>query len=933
MTPVPDRRLLDRQRELDLIDGAMRDAARGSGSLIAVTGGIGVGRTALLRALPPLAEQLGTRVLTAGAAPMEADFPFGVAGQLLDPFLPDPPEGDEPYGELLALTARHSERQPLLLLVDDLQWADPHSLRWIGRLARRIGHLRITAVVTLREGEHRAEEPRVHEIVGSAAHVLRPAPLGRASTAELVAARHGRAGGPVYVMACHEISGGNPMFLTALIDATAGVGGPDTARAAAVAVSPLPSLRERLAAALRAQPRPVRAMAEVLAVLGTHTAPELAGRLAGLDPTGRDTALRALRGLGLLTAGPEPRFAHRAVRDAAEDLLSPAEQEEHHVRAALLLHCAGYPAEEAAAHLLAAPSCEEDWAVEVLRAAGAAALHCGAPEDAARCLRRALLGSAPDGPERAALLVDLASAERAFDPAAAIRHLFQALDLIPAPAQRALAAVRIPPSLLGGCPPPSVEAIRELAHELGAPGHLAGGDREQALRLEARLRHVEVTAPGQLRTSAERLRSLGPDPSLHTAAERELVTVLLHGTTMAQGVSAAEAARLAHRLLQYEPATPDHAYTALPLLTHVLVAADSVGTIGPWLHTAQERARRDGATVPRAVISVELAHVLLAQGRLAEARAQVDEALALGVTDWATLQSLVGIVMVAVESRDTGLARKLLAYRRDGVRQGHQPSSLHLVRGSVAAGSGDLPTALEHFLEWGQTAERADWHNPAVFPWRSWAAGLHYRMGHMAQARELLEEECARAADWGSPVAIGRAQRVRGAVTEGEQGIALLRESLATLEASVNGLERARTAVLLGRRLRAAGRPEAATHLRRGREQALAGGVTWLADLAARELCAMASPVAPAAIESLTRSERRVAGLAARGIANRDIAELLEVSSRAVEKHLTHAYRKLDVAGRGELAALAHLLPDASAAPSGGAPTAPITVTRPKGHA
>lgn len=915
MTP-----LLDRQRELDAITHAMQAAepARGArGALLVVTGGIGIGRTALLRALPAIAERRGTQVLSASGALLEQDFPFGVVSQLLDPLLPgaplDPPE-DDPHGDWLALVADRSARRPLLILVDDLQWADPPSLRWLGYLAKRLANLRVTVVVTVREGDPRSEEPRLHDVTDRAAHVLRPSPLTRSGIAELVTARFGRPADPAYVTACHDVTGGNPMFLTATLAALAGTGEPVAAQATAVRTQRLTSLRERLAIALGSQPAPVRELAKALTVLDEGTDPELAGRLAGLDDTGREEAARRLHRLGLLAPGPALRFVHQAVRDAVEESMTPVEQEDVHVCAALLLHSGGHPAEQAAAQLLAATSCQDDWAVDVLRAAAEAALRRGAPEDAARYLRRALLGRSPSGPDRAALLVDLAVIERAFDPLAAIRHVSQALLLLPTATQRAKAAIRIPPSLLGGCPTPTVEVVAKVAGELGPAEILTGSDRELALRLEARLRHVAVIGPGELPGCADRLRALGPSPSLRTAAERELVTVLLHGATMTQGLTAAEAAPLANRILQYEPATPDHAHTALPLLAHVLIAADSTETIGPWLATARERARRENATVPQGVIAIELTHVLLAQGRLAEARAQADEVLALGVANWATLQSMTAVVLVAIESRDTELARRLLSYRPEGADHGYRPSSLQLIRGSSAVQRGDLPTALEYFMDWGRSAERADWRNPAVFPWRAWAAGLHYRMGDTRQAHELVDEEYARARAWGTPVAIGRAQRVKGALTAGERGLDLLRESLATLEESPNGMERARTGLLLGRRLLDAGRPEAETHLRQARETALLSGAHWLADRAGRALSTLASSTASVAVAALTRTERRVAGLAAHGASNKDIAEQLEVSSRAVEKHLTHAYRKLNVAGRSQLADVAHLLPGAAAA-------------------
>ncbi|MGK5732479.1 ATP-binding protein [Streptomyces sp. URMC 124] len=911
MTP-----LRGRQREIDLITAAMDSAHRGDGRLLAVTGGIGTGKTALLRRLPALAVRRGLRALTAGCAPQEQDFPFGVVSQLLDP-LPgcralELVPGPDRFAELLSFVAEYSADKPLLILVDDLQWADPPSLRWLGALAKRLPDLRATMVVGVQEGGPGADAPPVQALMERATSFLHLAPLTVETVGELVADHLGRPGTPEQIASSHRASGGNPLFLTAALTALA-PGGPPPGHPSFAPETRLVALRERLTVALRSQPAPVRRLARALAVLDEDAGLEPAGHLAELDTAGSEEAARSLRRLGLLTDGPAPRFVHPSVREAAEESMTAAEHDDMRLRAAQLLYSGGHPAERAAAQLLAVPSCHEGWAVDVLRAAATAARRRGAPQEAARYLRRALLGSTPSGTDRAALLLDLEASERDTDPQAALRHLSQALLLLPAP-RRALAAARTPPFLLGSCPPPVIDTVAAVAADLGDPDGLTGIERQAALRLEARLRHIAVAGPGEIGRCAERLRALGSTPPVHTAAERELVTVLLHGATVTQQMAAADVAFQANRVLQHEPAAPSHVHTALPHLCGVLVAAESLEAIGPWLMIAGERARREGAPVPRAVIATELAHFQLARGRLQEARAHAQEALELGMTEWATLSSMAALVMVTVHSRDTRLARRLLSRHRETADHDFRPSPLQLLRGSIAAGEGDWATALEYVLDWGRSAERADWRNPALVPWRTWAAGLQHRLGRTQRALDLADEEYERAVAWGTPVAMGRAQRVRGAATAGERGIELLRESAALLGGSVNAMEAARTELLLGRRLLAAGRnAEGEVRLRRAREQAVTCGVQWIAERASRELADPAGSRTPAVVAALTRSERRVAGLAAHGLPNKDIAERLEVSSRAVEKHLTSAYRKLRVAGRSELAVFSLLLPDPAA--------------------
>ena len=120
-------------------------------------------------------------------------------------------------------------------------------------------------------------------------------------------------------------------------------------------------------------------------------------------------------------------------------------------------------------------------------------------------------------------------------------------------------------------------------------------------------------------------------------------------------------------------------------------------------------------------------------------------------------------------------------------------------------------------------------------------------------------------------------------------------------------LEHARALLALGAALRRANRrAEARVPLRRAFEQADRGGMLLLARRAREELNALGARPRRSALSgagALTQAESRVAQLAARGHGNRAIAERLYVTQRTVETHLTHAFQKLDIRSRAELAA------------------------------
>lgn len=933
--------LLNREFELASLASALRAADDGCGSLTLVAGPLGVGKSALLDEAASMGQERDALVLRASATPTERDYAVGVVRQLFEPafrlapaetrdrWLSGPAEparavltapcaeAGEPgsreqaeaamHGLLSAVERISRERLPLLLL-DDLHWTDAESLRWLRHLARRVSQMRVFVVCTIREGDTLAEQRRVNEVIAHASHTLTPGRLDLDATRELVRRRHGERCSERQVAALHEASNGNPLLLRALMDSEGDggtAGGHLTAPGADGSEGPAagrPSLlHQRLLLYFDAQPAHIRRLARALAVLGDHTPPEVLGRLAGLDPVGRNEALRLLAKADLLTGRELPEFTHALVREAVLEGTPLPERTRLHARAAELLFQEGRPAEEVAEQLMAITVSLGPWATRVLRSAAGDAMRRGEPLLAARYVRRALLDNSAHGAERGRLLTELAAAERSFAPLASVRHVSQAVTLLDSAGERAAALVRLSPFLLETTTFPVGDLLRRSAQEFDRMSQLSTEESDLTLRLEARSRYVSAGDAASLADSVARLRELGPRPPVGTVGERELLAVLLQAATVGGAATAAEVAALAGEVLDREPATPGHVHTTLPTLVTSLVAADRVEALVPWLRTAYGLSTRSAGDVERVVIRAEQAVAALACGRVATARSYAWESFERADTDYREVAgpSAIALASVAIRTGDGALTERLLGNRSRAPGDPMSGALLSMLKGGAAVRQGDPRGALDHFLEAGQRLARSDWDNPALLPWASQAALVHDRLGQHRQAVELICGEVERARAWGAPAALGRALTVQGRVTAGPAGVAQLREAVEVLRSSADRYALCQSLLALGRRLEPAS-AEARAAFRRAHALAADCGAPRLSETAAR-LLGGTSDTREANGPRLTPAELHVARLAASGQTNQAIAEELGITSRGVEKHLTSCYRKLSIRGRSAL--------------------------------
>ncbi|MFR9727657.1 AAA family ATPase [Saccharopolyspora sp. MS10] len=936
--------LVEREAELAVLHSAVRAIRRGTGSLVLISGSPGSGRTTLLNQLRELAAADGAHVLGASGAASERSFRFGLARRLLHDLSEVardsgdgpvraaatgalPPADEEPAADpatvpvgvlhaLHALLLSSSARRAVMLAVDDLHWSDDASLRCLAYLIARLRGMRVLIAVVLDPDSGRERTALIREITSAADHRVRPGPLSVAATEALVAERLVAGPGAEadgFAAVCHELTGGHPRDLLSLLDQAA-------AHGLRAATGSLPQLRafaegdrrRRLVRALSSTDLAAD-VARAVVVLGEHADPTLVQRLCGLTPGQYEQALRALEpwfrvrpdrievAAPAERAGPAAELLVDDVIAAVDETMAETDNTRLHLRAAALLHGHGYPPEPVGDQLLLVNSALSSWGVQRLREAAYAVLP-RSPEDAARYLRRALLDLDSGGMGRARLLAELGAVELAFDLPAAVRHITQAVPQLREDRDRAGVLGRLPLTVVGAVPQVA-ELVRAVAAGLGPAERLDGPDRDLALRLEARTRYLELADPVANLGVVDRMADLDARHRPSGAAERELRAVLLGTMVLTGRPRAAEVAAMARELLAQEPAnTGTETHSVLRYLPSVLLAAGDPEGLDSWLSLAADHARRQRSTGTEALVAAQRSLVLLHSGQTSQAQRSANAALDLVDADSpeAMAPPVLELGAVARRLRDRELAERVL-------RLPHSPddpqavSLRRLVQSSLAMEDGDPEAALSLLLDCGRRLEQAGWYGPATCSWRPATALLRHRFGDVRAAGELAEEEHSRALDWGAPVPLGRALRVRAVVTGGGRAVELLREAVRVLRPASDRPELAHAVTALGEALRERSPAESQLLLAEGAQLAARTGMPWQVEghgsVRVRRGALAADQAAP-----LTPGEESVAGLAALGRTNQEIANELRVSKRAVEKHLTAAYRKLGIEGRADLA-------------------------------
>ena len=647
------------------------------------------------------------------------------------------------------------------------------------------------------------------------------------------------------------------------------------------------------------------ALAQCVAVLEECSLAE-AGALADLDPRLAAVAADQLAREGILRPGRPLGFVHPIVAATIVDEIPGAELAVYHARAARLLAAAGADAERVALHLLATEPGGDSWSVTQLRVAAARALGRGAADVAGAHLRRAL-AEPPAEAERAAVLAELGlAAARAGEMSAADR-LREALELEPDPRERAGLALVLGRVL--AIPGDMSGALKVFERAIG---DLSEDDRELSLRLESEAITFSRYAPATVASAQRRLAALGAVQG-KSSGERLILAQLaiesaLVGDSAQRSRVVARSALAEGALLSEESSDSPARYLAL----HALVTADAVADAQPDLDRSLADARRRGSALGGASASMFRSHALLARGAVAAAAAEAAGALDLGIglQLWGMVPHMAAVLVEALVERG-----ELEEAERELVRPELAPwlgdaagaDKLLGARGYLRLERGDHAAALDDLLCCGRHLRALRIENPAFCPWRSRAALALAALGRRDAGRELVDEELDRARRYGAPRAVGVALRAQALIEEGPAALELLAAAVAALADSQSRLEHARALVDLGAALRRSGaRRDARTALREGLDAARRCGALALAARAHAEL--EASGLHPrkmlvGGVEALTPSERRVAELAAGGMANAEIAQSLFVTVKTVETHLGRTYRKLDIPGRGGLAA------------------------------
>jgi len=924
-------RLLERGEELACICQAITALRGGDGGVLLIQGAAGIGKSVLLDALCEAATGEGMQTLTARASELESEFGFGVVRQLLErrvvradasvqaallagaAGLAGPVLGlGGAVGDSFAalhglywLLANLAVDGPVVVAVDDLQWADEPSLRWLIYLCRRLEGLPVLVAASTHPPRP-GHSPLLAELVAlRGVQILCPGPLHEPAIGQLLREGLGAQPNPAFIAACAKATGGNPFVLHELVlDLVADGVSPDAEQAAGVLQRVPVQVGRAVLARLHRLDRTAAQVAQAVTILGEGVELRQAAALAKRDITTAASAADALVTAELLAESRPLRFVHPLVRSAIYDQIPSGARAQAHAQAAHLLATEGAEPELIAGQLLACDPATDPHAVQALRAAAAAALSRGAPETAITYLHRAL-AEPPTDQVCSAVLAELGAAERIARNPAAATHLEQAWQATTDPITRAELAHQLANVLFMG------DTARAIAALQSGVVDLRDRNPDLAVRLhvdKAALELLNVRPSEAPNTTLKRLREMATRSGPASGSAQLVLAAILafrgedchevaglvecgwdHGRFLSEETSEAIPVILAVYALAYT----DELERAQALAKEVLADAQARGSVTGFL----------AATARRGIVA-------LRRGDLAEAEADTRAAFELAIEHHLTLSVPIQAAALGLTLLERGQPDQAAAVLQ-GVPLGltivGMPVGAYLLeaRGRVHLARGQRAQAIADLRHCGRLADQAGWRNPNWLSWRS-ALALALEPEDGREARELAEAELELARRVGSARALGIALRVCGLLAGGTKGIELLEQSVTVLEATPMRLELARSLTEWGAALRRTGARAAAREpLRRALDLAARCGATPLVERAREEvLAAGARPRRPWAsgVQALTPSELRVARLAAQDVGNREIAQALFITTKTVSDHLTSAYRKLNISSREQLA-------------------------------
>jgi len=939
--------LVGRDSFLALVEDRLADAAAGEGRLLFVAGEAGIGKTRLLSAVAQQADASGFAAVRAAAFPGDVQ---SLAGLLLDLASNLLPARDKVLSELgQSLTSRvraiadaagdaHHRRRvlvqdltdllvsvepgtPVLMILEDLHWADELSLDVLGRLAGRLAARPILVAGAYRSDELYPRLPmrelRARLLSQRLAEEIRLPRLDLAQTAAMTSALHGRPAPAQMVQAVHERSDGIPLHIEEFLAAIA-EDAPAPQPAAAIQAAAVPdTLGDAVLSRARHLATPTRGVASAAAVIGRSFDFDLLTAVTDAGPHEVAGALRELQDAYLVLPGADEvtfDFRHALIRDTLyADTALPLRRHLHE-KVARAAADRGYRGAFISAHFEQAqrPELAHEYAVAAASEAASVSAHGEALELYRRAVRN--LPAQLPALDRAGLFAALGDEAAATDDNTAAAEAYRMAHELTASAGDARAAAALVPRmaaaahLLGENLPVRVGMLQEA---LGSLDGVPGADRERARlgcamaaaylmddRLDEAIQHGEAS-----RAESQRI---GDDEAASNVAAT-LGSVLVFAGRMEEGWRLLEDA-IARATGAEQEAEAARGYRMIGSSASAVVEYDLAER---WLTEGIGYAEKVELWNHRYYMAAHLAHVQWATGQWQAATQTAEQALADGrggITTQITAQFVLGYL--ALGRGDWALATDLLG---EAFGQGDRMAEVQRLSpplwglAEAARCQGDYDTAIMH-CERGCQAS-ADVADAAyVYPYLLTGVRAHLARGDVDAAAAWSGRACAvltARAIPGTLPAIGHAQGLlllaRGEVPAAYEALRAASESWQDRRRFWDGTLARLDLAAAAARARRTG--EAAVLIDEVRATAAKTGAAVLVAAADRlsQSFGSARPTAP--WHPLSEREFEVAQLVAAGLTNRQIADQMVLSPKTISAHITHILTKLGAARRAEIAA------------------------------